>query len=174
MNQRISRGDLVKFTCTRCGGCCSSGPNVALTTSDICRIAKYMNTNWRNLAGKYFYVVIADHIPVAILRGIRDKCVFLRYNGNTATCTIYPVRPHRCRLYPFIPISPSEINNMEISSRCPGVGIGDVNEPPWRDLEVYIKEVREHYVKLFEYIFTRKIEPLKALEQLLDDTCIDT
>lgn len=174
LNKIVTYGEKIKFFCTRCGRCCCSGPNVALTAHDICKIAKYLNTNWRDLAGKYFYVVIADQIPVAVLRGIGGKCVFLKFHGKLATCVIYPVRPARCRLYPFIPISPGESKKLEVSSKCPGVEIGDVIDPPWEELGVYIKEVREHYTTLFEYIFVKNNEPLRALEDLLDHMCSRT
>ncbi|MEM1529761.1 MAG: YkgJ family cysteine cluster protein [Desulfurococcaceae archaeon] len=174
MNPIIQRGEKVNFTCIRCGKCCSSGPNVALTVQDVCKIAKYMNTSWRDLAGKHFYAVIADHIPVAVLRGIGDKCIFLKIQGRLATCTIYPARPMRCRLYPFIPVSPGEIGRLEISTKCPGVKSGEPVEPPWSDLEEYSKQVREHYTKLFDMIFNRNLEPLRALEGLLNDICTDT
>lgn len=174
MSSTIQRGEKTKFTCIRCGRCCSSGPNVALTALDVCKIAKYMNTSWRDLAGKYFYVVIADHIPVAVLRGVGDKCVFLRMQHGLATCTIYPARPARCRLYPFIPVSPGEVSKLEISIRCPGIESGEFTEPPWSDLEEYSRQLREHYMKLFNMIFNKNLEPLKALEELLDDACRNT
>ena len=165
------RGDKVKFTCLRCGKCCSSGPNVSLTASDICRIAKYLSVNWRDLAGKYIYAIIADYIPIVVLRGANDKCVFLKYVNNTPTCIIYPARPMRCRLYPFLPIAPGENSKLEVSARCPGIGRGDIGEPPWGTLKEYLKEVKNHYTKLYELIFVKGIEPLKALEELLDTTC---
>jgi Fe-S-cluster containining protein len=171
VNKVIVRGEKVRFTCLRCAKCCSSGPNVALTVYDICRISKYLGISWRDLAGKYFYVVIADHIPIAILRGLGDKCVFLNIHKNTAACSIYPARPLRCRLFPFMPLSPSETSKMEISSICPGIGRGDNIDPPWNDLELYVREVKDHYSRLFKLIFQENSDPLKALEILLDETC---
>jgi len=171
VNKIIERHEKTRFVCTRCGLCCSSGPNVALTVYDICRIAKYLNKSWRELAGRYFYVVIADQFPVAVLRGINNKCVFLESNGKITYCTIYPARPVRCRMYPFIPVAPRELNKYEVSSRCPGVGRGDVIDPPWSELEKYSEEVTSHYSELFSLIFVEGYDPLRALEILLDKTC---
>ncbi|MEM1639836.1 MAG: YkgJ family cysteine cluster protein [Desulfurococcaceae archaeon] len=171
MSETISKGEKTRFTCLRCAKCCSSGPNVALTAYDICRISEYMGSSWRDLAGKYFYVIIADHIPVAVLRGISNRCVFVNKQGNVASCTVYPARPMRCRLFPFIPISPGEASKMEISRICPGIGMGESLDPPWNDLEKYLKEVKDHYSKLFKLIFVENYDPLKALEVLLDETC---
>lgn len=166
-----NKSEKVKFTCLRCGGCCSSGPNVTLTVSDVCRIARYLGVDWRKLTGEYMYVIIADYIPVVVLRGINSKCVFLKYVDNTPTCTIYPARPMRCQLYPFLPIALSENSRLEVSTKCPGVGRGELVEPPWSVLEKYFNEVKQHYKILYEYIFTSGLEPLKALENLLDKFC---
>lgn len=166
-----SRGLKVKFTCLRCGECCSSGPNVSLTVSDICRIANYLGVSWRDLVGKYIYAIIADYVPIVVLRGINNKCIFLKYVNNTQTCIIYPARPMRCKLYPFLPIALRESSRLEISSKCPGIGKGDLIDPPWSDLEAYLSEVKEHYRVLYDLIFIKGLEPVEALEKALDNAC---
>lgn len=130
-----------------------------------------MKTDWISLMGKYFYVVVADYIPVIMLKGIKGKCVFLEQVGGVPTCTIYPARPMRCRLYPFIPISPTEKSALELSTRCPGVGHGEPRDPPWDDLAQYLEEVRSHYSLLYKFIFEEGLEPVKALEKALDNLC---
>lgn len=171
MNTVVMRGEKTRFSCTRCGLCCSSGPNVVLTVYDVCRIAKYMGVKWRDLVGKYIYAVVADYVPVIVLRGLGDKCVFLKTQSRLTTCSIYPARPMRCRLYPFLPIAPRESNKLEVSSRCPGVKTGNLVEPPWSDLENYLQEVREHYRELYNLIFEQGLEPVRALEHMLDYVC---
>lgn len=162
---------IVRYRCIRCGRCCTSGPNVALTAFDICRIAGFLKTNWRTLIGRYIYAVIADHVPIPLLRGIGDKCVFLKYEGKTPVCSIYPARPMRCRLFPFIPISPTSRDKLEVSSLCPGIGRGD-EEPPFNVLDDYVKEVTYHYEELFKLIFHEKLDPLEALEKLIEMLCV--
>lgn len=171
MNRTINRGEKTLFTCKRCGKCCSSGPNVALTPMDICRISRFLKTSWRDLVGRFFYVIIADQIPVIILRGVGDKCVFLERERGLASCRVYPARPIRCRLYPFIPIAPGVKNTLEISMSCPGVGEGEVIDPPWSELEVFIDEVKRQYAKLYKYIFEEGLTPLQALERIIDEEC---
>ncbi|MGC8983182.1 MAG: YkgJ family cysteine cluster protein [Desulfurococcaceae archaeon] len=170
-NPVVKLGERLAYTCIRCGKCCSSGPNVSLTVFDVCRIAKYLGAPWRELAGKSFYVVIADYVPVIVLRGIGGRCVFLKYVNNLPTCTVYPARPARCRLYPFIPIAPRVEDSLEVSSACPGVGRGELAEPPWDDLKEYLSEVRKHYELLYKHIFEEGYEPLSALEKALDQAC---
>jgi Fe-S-cluster containining protein len=173
LNPTIVKGERVQFTCTRCGKCCSSGPNVALTSYDVCRIAKHLGKSWRDLVGHVFYVVIADQIPVIVLRGVNNVCIFLRRTGGTTYCEIYPARPMRCRLYPFVPIAPGVPHRMEISRNCPGVGLGQLIDPPWLDLDEYIREVKSHYKLLFELIFEKGLDHLQALEVLLDTICAE-
>lgn len=170
-NPLVYRGQKVNYVCIRCGRCCSSGPNVALTVFDVCRIARFLNTNWRELVGKGFYAIIADYIPVIILQGLNNRCVFLRYFESLPTCAIYPARPMRCRLYPFIPIAPTNESTLELSTRCPGVGRGPLSDPPWDDLKQYLNEVRKHYALIYDLVFSKGFDPLKALESTLDMAC---
>ncbi len=156
----------------RSGRCCSGGPNVALTAYDVCRIARYLGVEWRDLRGKYIVAIIADMIAVPALRGVGDgKCVFLEYQDGTPTCSIYPVRPLRCRLYPFLPASPSKKDIIYVDRYCPGVGQGPLIEPPWDLLEQYYEEVKKHYKRMYELVFDEGYEPLEALEKLLDEVC---
>lgn len=171
MERIVERGDKLPFTCLRCGNCCSSGPNVALTSFDICRIAKYLGVPWRSLIGKYVYAVVADAIPVPLLAGIGGKCVFLKEAKNSTSCSIYPARPMRCRLFPFLPRGPSDVNKLELSSICPGVGVGKPVNPPWEELEKFSKESKLHYEYLFKHIFQEGLNPVDALEKTIDELC---
>lgn len=172
MEHIVSRGERIRYKCIRSGTCCSSGPNVALTAFDICRIARFLNTEWRSLVGRYIYAVIADQIPIPVLRGINDRCVFLQASNNLPTCSIYPARPRRCRLFPFIPISPSIKDKMRVSRICPGIGVGEETEPPWSELEKFSEEVTIHYRLLYDYIFNKGYEPINALEAVIDQVCL--
>ena len=172
MSDRLLRpGDKIQFKCGRSGVCCSSGPNVSLTVYDICRISKYLGVDWRELAGKKVYVVVADYVPIPILRGLNNKCVFLEYKNGVPTCSIYPARPMRCRLFPFIPVSPGNKRVVRVSSICPSVGKGPLIEPPWRLLEVYYEEVKAHYSKVMELVLNGGLDPVEALEKVLDEVC---
>lgn len=174
MERVVSKGERVRYRCIRSGTCCRSGPNVALTAFDICRIARFLNTEWRSLRGRFIYVVIADQIPIPVLRGISDRCVFLKTENSVPSCSIYPARPMRCRLFPFIPVSPSIRDKMYVSRICPGVGVGEESEPPWGDLEKFSDESTTHYKLLYEYIFNKGYEPLQALEAVIDEVCSRT
>jgi len=174
MPREVVRGVKFNFKCQRSGVCCSSGPNVTLTSYDICRIARYMNVEWRELIGRYINAMVADHMPIPFLRGVKDRCVFLVKVNGLPSCSIYPARPMRCRLFPFIPYGPKVLDKVYVSSICPGVGRGEEMEPSWDDLEKYSEEVSNHYRRLYELIFIRGYEPIKALEEVTDTVCKET
>jgi len=167
----LKRGDRVRFSCIACGRCCSTGPNVSLTIFDVCRIAKYMGVNWRDLRGKYVIALIADIIPVPALRGLGDVCAFLVFENGLPRCSVYPARPMRCRLYPFLPASPSKLGVLYLDEMCLGVGESEEVEPPWNILEQYYSELREHYKLIYKLVFEEGYEPLEALEKALDIVC---
>ncbi len=167
----VRPGDKVRATCRRSGRCCSTGPNVALTAYDVCRIARYMGVDWRSLKGRYIVAIIADVYAVPALRGLGDGvCVFLRRENGLPTCSIYPARPLRCRLYPFQPAGPSK-QVLYLDTYCPGVGHGPEKEPPWRLYKHYQWELRRHYQRLHQLVFNEGYEPLEALEKLIDEVC---
>ena len=168
----LRRGDRIRYGCVRSGRCCSTGPNVALTAYDVCRIARYLGVPWRELRGKYILAIIADMIAIPVLRGLGDgQCAFLETRDGVPTCSIYPVRPMRCRLYPFQPASPSKKDIIYIDTYCPGVGHGNLVEPPWSVLEEYYKEVTNHYKRMYQLVFKEGYEALEALEKLIDEVC---
>ncbi len=166
---KVPRGEKVRATCLRCGRCCH-GPNVSLTAFDICRMAKFLGVDWRVLRGKYVKAVIADVIPIPILQSVRGVCAFF-VMGDKPTCTIYPARPMKCRLYPFLSYSPAKSDLMCLDKCCGGVGVGELEDPPWTLLSQYHLELKLHYAKLYQLIFEEGCEPLQALERLIDEVC---
>ena len=78
------------FKCARCGKCCYP-PRIS--TKDIERIKKwgYREEDFVLKLRRFRYI---KENPKTGYR------MFLRYNGNKASCLIYKVRPKICRLYP--------------------------------------------------------------------------
>lgn len=169
---RLRLGEKTRFKCLRCGRCCGSGPNVGLTAFDIQRIARFLNVDWHELRGKYVVAVIADMTAVPTLRGRVDgTCIFLEYKDEQPSCSIYPARPMRCRLYPFMPYSPSNSETIYLDTCCPGLNAETETDPPWETLKEYYFEVKLHYARLYNLIFQEGYEPLEALEKTIED-CI--
>lgn len=100
--------DWVSYRCQRCGQCCRHIKNsIMLESLDAYRLAGFLQergeaiTDISDVFSQYSLPMSLtdDGFPVFLLRtlGPEDTCVFLQ-NGS---CSIYPVRPRTCRLYPF-------------------------------------------------------------------------
>jgi len=163
-------GEWYRFRCTRCGRCCSGGPNVALTVYDVVRMARFLRMDWRSFLKGYVKVIIADLFPHMLLRGDeRGRCLFLatRHDGTTL-CVIYPARPMRCRLYPML-VESLRPARVYLDPRSPGVGQGPPKPYPARLVEHYIKERMNHYKLLARLLIEEGLEPLQALYRALEE-----
>jgi len=56
-----------------------------------------------------------------LAEGLGGRCVFLE-EGLEATCRVHPVRPERCRSWPFWPELRDSANGLSEARRfCPGI-----------------------------------------------------
>lgn len=99
----------VEFHCTLCGDCCRHVKDaVVLESLDIFRLAHHSRMNGHpTQTVKEFLRAYANEIaladsgyPFLVLKttGSEQTCVFLKENR----CSVQPVKPRACRLYPFI------------------------------------------------------------------------
>ncbi len=106
--------DRVSYHCRQCGQCCRHvKESIMLESLDAYRLANYLLTQGVAIEGIediYSQYGISTSLtevryPIILLRtnGTDDSCVFLK----EGRCSIYPVRPHTCRVYPFT-IAPGE------------------------------------------------------------------
>jgi Fe-S-cluster containining protein len=85
-----------RFRCQRSGNCCARPEGIVrVTPDDVARIAAHLGLSEAAFRSRY---VAASGDRLA--EGLGPRCVFLA-DGAHATCTIYPVRPERCRTWPF-------------------------------------------------------------------------
>ncbi len=114
--------DGLRFTCTRCGHCCTGEPGfVWVEEEDLRAIAEFRGESIedvRSLATRW-----TDRG-----RTLREKangdCVFY---DRKAGCTIYPVRPPQCRTWPFWESNVYSPEAWEETCRvCPGSGQGEL------------------------------------------------
>lgn len=99
--------DRVAFRCRRCGQCCRNiKESVMVESLDAYRIAKYLRDRGQavqtlsDIYARYTEPVpITEDYPIFVLSTTSpdDACIFLK-DGR---CSIYPVRPRVCRMYPF-------------------------------------------------------------------------
>jgi Fe-S-cluster containining protein len=110
----------IYFECRRCGACCTGDPGIVYADKDeALHIAEYLCMPFPIFADTYLY-------PLRDAYGIREhsdgRCFF--YDNG---CTIYPVRPHQCRTYPFWFENLRSIKKWKrVCEACPGIGSGDL------------------------------------------------
>jgi Fe-S-cluster containining protein len=114
--------DGLRFTCTRCGHCCTGEPGfVWVNEAELGAIAA--------LRGEPVEEVTAVYTrPSGGRRTLREKgngdCVFFE---RGAGCTVYPVRPRQCRTWPFWESNVSSPESWEmVRAVCPGSGQGEL------------------------------------------------
>jgi hypothetical protein len=114
--------DGLRFTCTRCGHCCTGEPGyVWVTDAELAAIAAYRGETLEEVRTLYSRWTERG-------RTLREKvsgdCVFYdRHKG----CTVYPVRPPQCRTWPFWESNLTSPEQWERTQEaCPGAGRGEL------------------------------------------------
>ena len=117
--------DGLKFTCTQCGNCCGGDPGyVWATKEEVRRIAEFLGRPDGRL-DKTHLRRVGLHYSLTEKPG--GDCIFLtRENGKTG-CSIYPVRPLQCRIWPFWSqnLRSGEAWNETNRKKCPGMNTGE-------------------------------------------------
>ena len=114
--------DGLRFTCTRCGHCCTGEPGfVWVEDEDLKAIAQQRGESLEEVKALYTRWTTRG-------RTLREKsngdCIFY---DRTQGCTIYAARPPQCRSWPFWD---SNVETPEAWQRtcdvCPGSGQGEL------------------------------------------------
>ena len=103
--------------CVKCGECCRRCDPILVGKEEVKRIAAYLGTSYKRLKRK-LRLAPAERKGFFHMPG--RPCPFLR--GNL--CSIYPVRPEVCRLFPFgepFEDAAEGRRNLVIPSYCPAV-----------------------------------------------------
>jgi Fe-S-cluster containining protein len=114
--------DGLRFTCTRCGDCCTGAPgHVWVSDDDLAALAEHLGESVEEVTALYTRWAARG-------RTLREKlngdCVFFERGRG---CTVYPARPPQCRTWPFWE---SNVESPERWRRtcevCPGSGRGEL------------------------------------------------
>ena len=190
-----------RFRCQRCGSCChhrrpdefedlvpperqaefwQKSNLIYLTEKDIDKISRraglapevFVDTLYDDKEGSVRVEdggkkVILD-LPVMKSRESDGSCVFFEEGKG---CTIYPVRPTACRLFPFVVVEKSGpsggiILEIVYNPTCPGMGKG--KEPDRKRLE---KLVLDQFTERMEAIGP-KVQRLRMEGKILPDARI--
>jgi Fe-S-cluster containining protein len=111
----------LRFECqTGCTACCEQKGFVYLTEDDLARIAKHLGMSAARFERQYCYRtrrLLRLRIPK------ESNCRFLQEGG----CSIHPVKPTQCRIFPFWPELVESRREWKKTARyCPGMGKGSL------------------------------------------------
>lgn len=105
------------FACRRSGNCCAiPGGFVRVSAAEAVAIAGFLGLSEAAFRSRYL-----QPDGERLKEGFGHRCVFLQ-DGRPAGCGIYPVRPERCRSWPFWPELSIDAALRELVLRtCPGI-----------------------------------------------------
>jgi Fe-S-cluster containining protein len=114
--------DGLRFTCTRCGKCCTGEPGfVWVNDAELLALGEFRGESVEEVAGLYTRL---DGGRRTLREKANGDCVF--YDREKG-CTVYEVRPRQCRTWPFWE---SNVATPETWRRtcevCPGSGRGEL------------------------------------------------
>lgn len=125
------------FSCTGCGACCTGAPGyVWLKQGEGQRIAGFLGIGYEEFIETY---TIYEYSRYSLKELSGGDCVF--FNADARQCTVYPVRPMQCRLWPFWKhILLNRENWDKTAESCPGMNRGGM----------YSAEEIQEKLKLYE------------------------
>lgn len=105
--------------CRQCSGRCCRGRSgsIWLTLEDVKRIALFLNISQTDLLCNHLHKKNGRLSINEVTVGTEYHCAF--FNGTEMNCSIYPVRPHQCRQFPFWEYY--RIDPRPLAFECPGV-----------------------------------------------------
>lgn len=109
----------LQFTCIQgCTQCCQQKGWVYLTEDDLLRAARFVSLTPAEFERRY---VVRTRHRLRLRKPKNAQCHFLLAGG----CSIHPVKPVQCRLFPYWPELVEDRNAWNETARyCPGIGQG--------------------------------------------------
>jgi Fe-S-cluster containining protein len=111
----------LKFECQPgCTNCCRQQGFVYITEQDLVRIAKFIKMTAADFERCYVYRT--KHL-LRLRMPRHTQCHFLLEGG----CSIHPVKPTQCRIFPFWPeLTGDKREWKKTAAWCPGIGKGQL------------------------------------------------
>ena len=109
----------LRFQCQPgCTECCTQKGFVYLTEDDLTRMARFLGMSPASFERRYVYRT-RNKLRLRVPRAV--QCPFLQTGG----CSIHPVKPVQCRVFPFWPeLIDSKREWRRTAAYCPGIGKG--------------------------------------------------
>ena len=111
--------EALRFECqSGCTECCRQKGFVYLTEADLERAAGFLGMTAAAFERQYVY---RTRTRMRLRMPRNSMCRFLREDG----CSIHPVKPTQCRIFPFWPELVESRREWKKTARwCPGIGKG--------------------------------------------------
>ena len=111
----------LRFACQPgCTKCCDKEGFVYLTEEDLTKAAAFLNLSPEEFEKRYVYRTRHQR---RLRKPRGTQCGFLTETG----CSIHPVKPTQCRLFPWWPHLVESRREWEQTAKwCPGIGQGEL------------------------------------------------
>ncbi len=118
---------LTIFKCIRCGQCCKGQSTISLTKEELHNIATFLEIPYQEFLKKYTVKKHPNRIEFKTKEGY---CIF--FDKKERICLIHPVKPEKCKEWPFVKAFFKDKENFEIiKSSCPGL-----KDLSWEELKI--------------------------------------
>jgi Fe-S-cluster containining protein len=113
--------DGLRFSCTRCGNCCTGAPgDVWLSPDELATLADFLQQPPEQVRARY---TRGHGDNLSLRERPNGDCVFWDRNAG---CTVYAARPTQCRTWPFWASTTATRDDWNRTrSVCPGAGQGE-------------------------------------------------
>jgi uncharacterized protein len=104
------------FDCKMCGECCYGAGGIFMEKEEQERIAEYLGLKLEVFLSEY-----TEKRNGRIYAGVGSDnfCIFFKDNKG---CTIHPVKPARCELWPFFPANVADRETWDVAKlACRGI-----------------------------------------------------
>lgn len=106
-----------RFVCKRCGNCCKGESTVSLSPEERDRIAEFLGLPLEEFLERFAEPRGGNRVEMKTKDGY---CIF--YNSQKGLCSIHPVKPEKCKEWPFPEIIFTDEENFQIiKSSCKGL-----------------------------------------------------
>ncbi|MEP0846600.1 MAG: YkgJ family cysteine cluster protein [Phycisphaerae bacterium] len=138
--------DGLRFTCTRCGNCCTGPPGFVWVGDDeVRRLAEFTGMSLDQFRQQHTRRI---GLRWSLLERPNGDCEFLARDADGhACCTVHPVRPLQCRTWPFWDSNLRSPRTWQITARnCPGMNAGAFHPLPV--IQAQVQQARDAQLDL--------------------------
>ncbi len=119
------------FECLKCGDCCYGEGGIFVEDEEIKRIAGFLGITQEAFLSQHCE---ERHGRIYVKTGPDGFCI---YHDAKNGCSIHPVKPERCALWPFYPAIVSDRENWEhAKDACPGIN-------PYCPFEEFVRQSKK-------------------------------